>query len=272
MSNNDVARLNEQELERGIAGNLNASWHRDYRDTSWVFVGGLAPKLSEGDVICVLSQVGEVEDLHLVRDDDTGQSKGFGYLKFESFESSVLAVDNFNGVELVGRTLRVDHARYERPKRKREEEAEMTIEDKALAQQPGHAYRASNIEIEGEFDINRGHDVFAPTPTPTRAKQGDSSETTKPSKKDSKTKKNKKNKTKKNKDKKKGEDEDEDAKKKMKKMKKRKGKERKEESKKRAKREEAGEEQEEEQGPESASAKRMRLAALASQPAASWKG
>ena len=43
------------ELGSGTAG-TSASWHNDYKDSAWVFIGGLSRKLSEGDVIAVFSQ------------------------------------------------------------------------------------------------------------------------------------------------------------------------------------------------------------------------
>ena len=115
----EIERLKTSELKSGVQ--LAASWHNDYKDTAWVFVGNLDFALSEGDVLCVFSQVGEIEDIQLVRDGETGKKRGFGFLKYEDWRSTVLAVENFNGVELLGRTLRVDHARYERPKEKKQD-------------------------------------------------------------------------------------------------------------------------------------------------------
>ena len=50
--------------------------------------------------------------MHLVRDKDTGKSKGFAFLKYEDQRSTELAVDNLGGALVLGRVLRVDHARY----------------------------------------------------------------------------------------------------------------------------------------------------------------
>jgi len=56
-------------------------------------------------------------DLNYVRDRQTGKPKGFAFLGYEDQRSTVLAVDNMNGYELVGRTLRVDHVKdYKAPK------------------------------------------------------------------------------------------------------------------------------------------------------------
>lgn len=39
----------------------------------------------------------QVEDINLVRDEDTGKSKGFAFLKYEDSRSCILAVDNLTG-------------------------------------------------------------------------------------------------------------------------------------------------------------------------------
>ena len=43
---------------------------------------------------------GKVEDIHLAREEDTGKSRGFAFLKYEDARSCVLAVDNFIGVQV----------------------------------------------------------------------------------------------------------------------------------------------------------------------------
>eukprot|EP00965_Chrysotila_dentata_P030770 1024956-Pleurochrysis_carterae.AAC.1 len=43
------------------------------------------------------------------RDKATGKQRGFAFIAYEDQRSTVLAVDNFNGAKLLGRTLRVDH-------------------------------------------------------------------------------------------------------------------------------------------------------------------
>lgn len=90
----------------------NASWHVDYRDTAFIYFGGLPYELSEGDVITIFSQYGEPVFLKLARDHETGKSKGFGWLKYEDQRSTDLAVDNLGGATIGGRMFSVDHARY----------------------------------------------------------------------------------------------------------------------------------------------------------------
>lgn len=117
----NIKKLNEQELRR----NLKTSWHDQYKDSAWIFIGGLPYDLTEGDVICVFSQYGEVVNINLVREKDTGKPRGFCFLCYEDQRSTVLAVDNFNGMKLLGRTLRVDHvAGYKAPKDSAKKDAE----------------------------------------------------------------------------------------------------------------------------------------------------
>ncbi|PWI68011.1 hypothetical protein PCL_02412 [Purpureocillium lilacinum] len=105
-----IQALNKKEIEHGISP--DASWHADYRDTAFVYFGGLPYELSEGDVITIFSQFGEPVFLKLARDNETGKSKGFGWLKYENQRSTDLAVDNLGGAEIGGRMISVDHARY----------------------------------------------------------------------------------------------------------------------------------------------------------------
>lgn len=44
----------------------------------------------------------QIEDVHLVRDKGSGKSKGFAFIKYEDQRSTVLAVDNFNGIKVRG--------------------------------------------------------------------------------------------------------------------------------------------------------------------------
>ena len=139
----EVNQINQEELRRGIDGSSSASWHATYANSAWVYIGGLEGVLTEGDIVCVFSQWGEIEDIALVRDEATGKSKGFCFLKYEDARSAILAVDNMNGVSLLGKVLRVDHKlEYKRPeKRKKEgqgnEERNETTESSQFIRQEG---------------------------------------------------------------------------------------------------------------------------------------
>ncbi|XP_060536424.1 RNA-binding motif protein, X-linked 2 [Cylas formicarius] len=117
----NVKKLSDQELY----STAKSSWHDQYKDSAWIFVGGLPYDLSEGDIICIFSQYGEVVNINLIRAKDTGKSKGFCFLCYEDQRSTVLAVDNFNGIRILNRTIRVDHvAEYKVPKEGKQTDTE----------------------------------------------------------------------------------------------------------------------------------------------------
>ncbi|XP_003392109.1 PREDICTED: RNA-binding motif protein, X-linked 2-like, partial [Amphimedon queenslandica] len=110
-----VRDITLRELELGIEG--GASWHQQYATSAYIFIGGLDYDLTEGDVLSVFSQYGEIVNINLVRDKKTGKSKGFCFIGYEDQRSTILAVDNFNGIKVCGRSIRVDHVQnYRRPK------------------------------------------------------------------------------------------------------------------------------------------------------------
>lgn len=49
----EINRINQKELDLGLNG---ASWHDEYRDSAYIFAGGLHNDLTEGDVITIFSQ------------------------------------------------------------------------------------------------------------------------------------------------------------------------------------------------------------------------
>ncbi|KAJ5992735.1 Nucleotide-binding alpha-beta plait [Penicillium sp. IBT 35674x] len=143
-----VQQLNKRELEHAVPP--EASWHADYRDTAYIYIGGLPFDLTEGDVVTICSQYGEPVYVNLIRDKETGKSKGFAFLKYEDQRSTDLAVDNLGGSTVLGRMLRVDHTRYKR--RDDEEEVDnvaklmgdaTTNENKGEKSSDGHRSRGS---------------------------------------------------------------------------------------------------------------------------------
>lgn len=145
----EIERINARELENGIyGGSGKGSWHEKYKNSAWVYVGGLPYELTEGDIICVMSQWGEIEDINLVREKGTNKSQGFAFVKYEDQRSTILAVDNFNGIEILQRTIRVDHVdQYKLPKEVREREEELLDEnpDADVNIGPGHAYKSEDL-------------------------------------------------------------------------------------------------------------------------------
>ncbi|KAH9603843.1 hypothetical protein KSS87_005963 [Heliosperma pusillum] len=114
--------INAKEAELGISD--EASWHANYKDSAYVFVGGIPYDLTEGDLLAVFAQYGEIVDVNLVREKSTGKSKGFAFVAYEDQRSTTLAVDNLNGAQIAGRTIRVDHVANYKKKEEEDEETE----------------------------------------------------------------------------------------------------------------------------------------------------
>lgn len=111
-----VTKLVNQELEHLVP--ISSSWHAQYTRSAYIYIGNLHPGLTEGDVITVFSQFGDIIDINMARDKDTGKSLGYCFLAFENQRSTVLSIDNMIGYPLIGRPLRVDHVvDYKPPKR-----------------------------------------------------------------------------------------------------------------------------------------------------------
>lgn len=76
-------------------------------------------------------------DVNLPRDKETGKQKGFAFIMYEDQRSTVLAVDNLNGAQVLERTLRVDHVKNYKQKRTKNEEGEwVDPEEQSLNARP----------------------------------------------------------------------------------------------------------------------------------------
>ncbi len=133
-----------------IRSSTEASWHADYRDTAYIYIGGLPFELSEGDVITIFSQFGEPTYINLVRDKETGKSRGFAFLKYEDQRSTDLAVDNLGGAVIMGRTLKVDHTRYKKKDNEPDEGMDLTEELKQIEEEDGESRRKRRRTSESE--------------------------------------------------------------------------------------------------------------------------
>ncbi|KAF9651691.1 hypothetical protein BDM02DRAFT_3184211 [Thelephora ganbajun] len=129
----EIKRINQRELDLGTSG----SWHDDYKDSAYIFVGGLPRDITEGDVITIFSQYGEVMNINMPRDKETGKPKGFAFLMYEDQRSTILAVDNLNGANILERTIRVDHVKNYKEKRVKNQDGEwVDPEEQSLNAKP----------------------------------------------------------------------------------------------------------------------------------------
>jgi cold-inducible RNA-binding protein len=83
---------------------------------SKVFVGNLDFNTTRDEVQSLFAQVGNVRDVFLPNDRETGRPRGFAFVEYENDEDAAKAIEKFNGYELGGRALRVNAAE-DRPRR-----------------------------------------------------------------------------------------------------------------------------------------------------------
>ncbi len=76
-----------------------------------LFVGNLSFNTTEGDVLDLFKQAGNVSSCELIVDKFTSKSRGFAFVTMGSQEEATKAVTEFNGKELDGRALTVNEAR-----------------------------------------------------------------------------------------------------------------------------------------------------------------
>ncbi len=82
---------------------------------SKVFVGNLDFNTTRAEVQALFAEVGEIRDVFLPTDRESGRPRGFAFVEFASEEDAAKAIERFNGYQLGGRALRVNAAE-DRPK------------------------------------------------------------------------------------------------------------------------------------------------------------
>ena len=75
-----------------------------------LYVGNLSFQASNESVRAAFSQFGEITDVHVVSDRETGQSRGFGFVTMGSAAEAAKAIAEMNGALLDGRALKVNEA------------------------------------------------------------------------------------------------------------------------------------------------------------------
>ena len=76
-----------------------------------LFVGNLSFSIGEQELRQLFEQMGGVESATVMRDLDTGRSRGFGFVEMASEEAAQKAIKELNECELDGRKLTVNEAR-----------------------------------------------------------------------------------------------------------------------------------------------------------------
>lgn len=76
-----------------------------------IYVGNLAYQTTEEGLESAFSAFGTVSNVAIIRDRETGQSRGFGFVEMDDDSQAEAAIAGLNGTQVDGRTLTVNEAR-----------------------------------------------------------------------------------------------------------------------------------------------------------------
>ena len=76
-----------------------------------IYVGNCSYDTTEQELRDVFSAYGEVSNVSVITDRDTGRPRGFAFVEMSDDAAAEAAIKGVNGTELGGRTLNVNQAR-----------------------------------------------------------------------------------------------------------------------------------------------------------------
>ena len=84
-----------------------------------IYVGNLSFNATEDDIQQVFAEYGEVSSVNVIKDRETGRSRGFAFVEMADDEQAKEAIEKVNLAEIAGRKVTVNEARpkSDRPRR-----------------------------------------------------------------------------------------------------------------------------------------------------------
>jgi RNA recognition motif-containing protein len=84
-----------------------------------LYVGNLPYSTTEEQLHEYFGEYGDIQEIAIITDRETGLSKGFGFVTMTTEEDAATAMNALNGTSFGGRTIKIDLARprAERPPR-----------------------------------------------------------------------------------------------------------------------------------------------------------
>jgi cold-inducible RNA-binding protein len=76
-----------------------------------LYVGGLATTITEKELEELFAEYGAVTSTAVIKDRDSGQSKGFGFVEMADDTEAKAAMAALNGKDVSGRSIMVNEAR-----------------------------------------------------------------------------------------------------------------------------------------------------------------
>jgi len=85
-----------------------------------IYVGNLSYEVTEDDLKQMFEEYGSIVKTIIIKDRETGRSKGFGFVEMNEQEDGKKAIQELDGTSVKDRNIKVNEARprKERPSRK----------------------------------------------------------------------------------------------------------------------------------------------------------
>ncbi|CAJ0966799.1 unnamed protein product [Ranitomeya imitator] len=97
------------QAEKNRLAAMASNMQRSNSGPTRLYVGSLHVNITEDMLRGIFEPFGRIENIQLLREPDTGRSKGYGFITFVDAECARRALDQLNGFELAGRAMRVGH-------------------------------------------------------------------------------------------------------------------------------------------------------------------
>ncbi len=75
-----------------------------------IYVGNLNYRVKEHDLQHALEDYGTVDSVKIIKDRETGKSKGFGFVEMPNDEEATKVISELNGAEFEGRQIVIKEA------------------------------------------------------------------------------------------------------------------------------------------------------------------
>lgn len=79
-----------------------------------IYVGNLSFNTTNGDLETLFASHGSVHSANVITDRETGRSRGFGFVEMDDDTEARRAIEELDGHQVDGRSLRVNEARPRR--------------------------------------------------------------------------------------------------------------------------------------------------------------
>jgi len=76
-----------------------------------IYVGNLSFDATEADLENAFNEFGDVRSVNIIKDRDTGRSRGFAFVEMNDQQAGQQAIDALNNQQIAGRAVTVNEAR-----------------------------------------------------------------------------------------------------------------------------------------------------------------